>query len=103
MIGPEIDMKGWKFLVDSEFDETVQSKMSQMIVTVMSSPIILDLKPLLDEKEKGIAVRTLAATGTTRNEAEENWDEARMMEALTLEDMKKGILKGKCRHQYSER
>lgn len=95
MVGADISPKDWKFLIDNEFSDEMLDKIDETIITIMSNPIIPDLKVLLEEKDKGVAVRVLPAAGDTKKAEETNWDLAKMESAITVEEMKKDVLKGK--------
>jgi hypothetical protein len=95
MVGVEIGDKDWKFLITNEFSDEILQKMSEAINSIMSNPIISDRETVLEEKEKGIAVRILHPAGSEEKSLEEDWDGVKIESTLNAEEMKKEVIGGK--------
>lgn len=95
IVGVTLTDRDWKFLVESEFSTAVQKKMCDLVVLVMSNPIVADRISMLEDKERGIAIRRLPATGETEKIQEEDWDSRKVEAAMTAEEIKKELLKGR--------
>lgn len=95
MVGAEIGAKEWKFLVDSDFGDGIQGKIGDAVIVIMTNPIVVDRKTMMEEKDKGIAVRILPATGGAGKPEEEDWDAEEIESLLTVDEMKKEVARGK--------
>lgn len=96
IVGNELEDKDLKYLVDSGLDDKIVKKISDVIVMIMSYPIIADRELISPEtREKGITVRVLPATGDAGKPQEEDWDNKNIDETLTPAEMKKEVVAGK--------
>jgi len=95
MVGISINDKEWKFLIDNDFGDEIQEKLTEVVSTIMSNPIVADKEAMIAEKEKGIAVRVLPTTGEEGKSDEEDWDVEEMESALTVDQMREDVKRGK--------
>lgn len=95
MIGVVLPDKTWEYLVDIEFGESLQFKVTEAVIEIMTHPIIADHAALKADEEKGITVRVLPAAGETGDAEEEDWDAEKIAKSLTVDEMKKEVIKGK--------
>lgn len=95
IVGSNLTDKEWKLLIDTNFSQSVESKINSVIEEGMTYPIVANNDILEKEREKGIVVRKLPAAGQDDNLDEEEWNDAQIDEALTVEDIQAGVIKGK--------
>lgn len=95
IVGTSTGDKEWQYLLDHGFDDETVRKIGETVAAVMSHPIIDNREILLQEKDKGITVRKLPEAGEAQNAEDEDWKASEIDSAVTADDMKRDMVKGK--------